>query len=207
MFYLFRVEAVQIGDSPPALLLTPIVQPSFESKAIAATKKEKTERHFLRQVFWGRLLITANEITKLHTGVSANMHPYLATGAGTTGLSYQYSVTQHDCRVILWIDRGQGNAMLNEHIFDQLLADREAIEKDLGGQLVWERMDTARSCKAVAEVSGSPGWRADLDERENDFRSLADTMNRFEKALAPRIASLDLSMPAEAATPSAVDGA
>jgi hypothetical protein len=28
------------------------------------------------------------------------------------------------------------------------------------------------------------GWRDGLDERENDFRSLADTMNRFEKALA-----------------------
>ena len=192
-FYLFRVEAVQIGDSPPAPMLTPIVQPTEQGKEVAATKKEQAVRHVQRRADWTRLLGVANEISKLHSGVSAGVHPYLATGAGVSGLTYQYSVNKDDARVLMWIDRGREHDELNLSIFDQLHGQREDIEADFGGPLNWERMEDARSCKIVAEVPTAPGWRDDLDEHADGLLDLAKTMVRFEKALAPRIARLDLS--------------
>ena len=93
---------------------------------------------------------------------------------------------------MLWIDRGREHGELNLSIFDQLHDQREAIEADFGGSLNWERMNDARSCKIVADVPSAPGWRDDLDDREDGLLALAQTMARFEKALSPRIAALDL---------------
>jgi hypothetical protein len=193
LVYLFRVEAVQIGDSPPALLLTPIVQPSAEAKEVAASKKEQAARHVGRRAYWERLLTIANEVSKLHSGISPGAHPYISTGAGTRGLSYQYWVTRTDARVVLWIDRGKENEAVNLSIFDQLFAKREEVEMTFGGPLDWERMEEARSCKVVGEVPGAPGWQDDLDEREPGLRALAEAMQRFERAFAPHIARLDTS--------------
>ena len=44
-FYLLKLEAVRIEDSPPAPLLTLIVGSSEESQEAGETKKEFTERH------------------------------------------------------------------------------------------------------------------------------------------------------------------
>jgi len=55
-FYLLKVEAVRIGDSPPAPLLTLIVGPSKESRDVGSTKKELAERHLVRRTFWTELL-------------------------------------------------------------------------------------------------------------------------------------------------------
>src|SRR5215469_6536001 len=44
-FYLVKVEAVRIGNSLPAPLLTLIVGPSEETEALAKTKKEFAERY------------------------------------------------------------------------------------------------------------------------------------------------------------------
>ena len=197
--YLFRVEAIRIGDSRPAPLLTPIVQPTTQAKEVAATKKERAALHAQRHVYWERLLEVANQVSKLHSGISAGSHPYISTGAGTTGLSYQYWVTKDDARIVLWIDRGKEHGELNLSIFDQLYAERAAIEADFGGELEWLRMDDARSCKIVANVEGAPGWNDDLDEHSEGLVNLAQTMSRFERALAPRILRLDLS--AQAPTP------
>jgi hypothetical protein len=102
-------------------------------------------------------------------------------------------VTKVDARIVLWIDRGKDHGELNLSIFDQLYADRKGVEADFGGELEWLRMDDARSCKIVANVSGAPGWNDDLDERADGLMELAQTMVSFERSLAPRIAQLDLA--------------
>ncbi len=50
-FYLLKLEAITIGDSPPAPLLTLIVGPSEEAKAFGEAKKEFSERHEIRKAF------------------------------------------------------------------------------------------------------------------------------------------------------------
>lgn len=51
-FYLLKVEAIQIGDSLPAPLLTEIVGPSEEGKEVGRAKQEIAERYIIRERFW-----------------------------------------------------------------------------------------------------------------------------------------------------------
>ena len=60
-FYLVKVEAVRIGQSEPAPLLTLIVGPSEEARQVGEAKKEMAEADRLRQAFWTGLLDTPTE--------------------------------------------------------------------------------------------------------------------------------------------------
>jgi hypothetical protein len=60
-FYLIKVEAFKIGNSNPAPLLTLIVGPSAETKAIAKEKESFEQSHFERTQFWKGLLEVANK--------------------------------------------------------------------------------------------------------------------------------------------------
>ena len=67
-FYLVKVEAVQIGGSAPAPLLTLIVGPSDEAKQIPDTRGKLAQAERLRQAFWSGLLERAKGRTKVHAG-------------------------------------------------------------------------------------------------------------------------------------------
>ena len=51
-FYLLKIEAIKIENSPPAPLLTVIVGPSEEAKEVGKAKKEIAERYIIREKFW-----------------------------------------------------------------------------------------------------------------------------------------------------------
>jgi hypothetical protein len=84
-FYLLKVEAVRIGTSAPAPLLTKIVGPSAATREIASTKKARGERAEIRRRFWVGLLDYARTQTKLHAGRSGTDGPYLGSGSGLRG--------------------------------------------------------------------------------------------------------------------------
>ena len=69
-FYLVKVEAIRIGESPPAPLLTLITGPSEEVISSGNAKKEIAERHVRRKNFWAALLQRAKLKTKLHANIS-----------------------------------------------------------------------------------------------------------------------------------------
>ncbi len=66
-FYLVKVEAIRIGLSEPAPLLTLIVGPSEEGREVGETKKEIAERFEIRRRFWTGLLEYAALSEKLLT--------------------------------------------------------------------------------------------------------------------------------------------
>lgn len=192
-FHLFKVEAVRIGDSPPAPLLTQIVGPSAEAKQVAQSKKEKNERQIARQEYWSQLLELARSRTRLFSTVSPSQHAYISTGAGVSGLSYQYRVRQEDARALLWIDRGKDQAEVNVAILEHLRHHQDQIESAFGGPLVWNSMEDARACKIVAEVPGAPGWRTPVDQREEGMLLLIGVMDKLEKALSKEITGLKVA--------------
>jgi len=92
-FYLLRIDAYRIGDSPPAPLLTLIAGPSREAQQIGKQKKDLAERHILRMQFWEHLLKRLEGRTKLHANISPTKDHWLGTGAGRSGLSYNYIIS------------------------------------------------------------------------------------------------------------------
>ena len=188
-FYLLKVEAIQIGPSPPAPLLTLIVGPSEGSQEVGDTKKQLAERHILRRKFWTSLLERAKAKTKLHAGVSPSVYGWIATGAGKGGLAYTYAITQHDSKVELFISRGKGSQEENKVIFDTLKEHQQEIEEPFGGPLAWERLDTKQACR-IAKYFGLGGYRDEESKWPSIQDAMIDGMIRLEKGLHPQIAKL-----------------
>ena len=69
-FYLLKLEAIKIGNSLPAPLITKIVGPSEESKKVGKIKKEDSERHKLRLDFWTQLLSASKAKHQLFNSIS-----------------------------------------------------------------------------------------------------------------------------------------
>ena len=181
-FYLVKVEAVQIGNSEPAPLLTLILGPSYETEEAGETKREFSERHNLRYQFWTELLESARPLTDLHANISPGHDSWVAAGAGITGVSFQYVIRQHDARVQLYIDRGRDTKEENKSIFDQLYQHKEDIEYQFGESLIWDRFDENRG--SIIRKAVSVGGYRD-ENREASQQAMIDTMIRFEAALRP----------------------
>lgn len=186
-FYLLKVEAVRIGDSLPAPVLTLIVGPSAEALEVGAQKKERAERHILRNRFWTGLLERAKERTRLHAGTNPNDSPYLETRAGKAGLSYGYVLSKNETRVELYISRP--TAEESRVIFDMLASDKSAIEADFGDSLSWEPMEGKRACR-IARRMQMGGYRDPESEWGRIQDSMIDAMIQLDRALGPRVAKL-----------------
>jgi hypothetical protein len=189
-FYLLKVEAVKIGDSPPAPLLTLIVGPSEESRQVGMTKKDLAERYGIRRRFWTQLLEGAKAKTKLHAGISPGQHNYIGTGAGRYGLAYNYVIRQHDGDVELYIDRGKDAEDENKAIFDRLIQSRERIEATFGAPLDWQRLEGKRACRIKKNIALG-GYR-DEPQWPEVQEAMIEAMIRLEKALKPHIDKLKL---------------
>jgi len=189
-FYLLKVEAVKIGESPPAPLLTLIVGPSEESREVGETKKDLAERYVLRKRFWTELLERAKTRTRLHANISPSKDNWISTGAGKSGLGFNYVIRQHDTRVELWIDRGKDLATENKAIFDTLAGSKEDIEEVFGAPLEWQRLNGKRSSRIKFEIDVG-GYRdeAKWDEVQD---AMIDAMIRLAKAFKPHIAKLNV---------------
>ena len=184
-FYLVKMEAIRIGDSPAAALLTEVVGPSEESRELGETKKELAERYTLRRRFWTELLERAAKRTALHANISPSRYNWIGTGAGISGLGFNYTVRQHDAGVELYIDRGKEAGAENERIFDQLVGERETVEEAFGGPLDWQRLEGKRAFRIKKQIDLG-GYRDEATWPEA-HEAMIDAMTRLEKALKPQI--------------------
>lgn len=187
-FYLLKVEAIQIGDSPPAPLLTTIVAPSEEGREVGEKKRELAERHHLRKRFWTELLDYAKTKTRLHANVSPSHQTSVTTGAGRTGLGFSYVINQHEAGVELYIDRGKDRAEENAAILEELFSHREEIEEAFGESLDWQRLEGKRACRIRKDLTVG-GYR-DEERWPAIFEAMVDAMVRLERALKPYIQQL-----------------
>src|SRR5215216_221238 len=76
-FYLLKVEAIKIGDSPPAPLLTLVVGPSEEGREIGTTKKGLAEQDDTLLQFWTQLQERASSRTTLLTAIAPSRSNWL----------------------------------------------------------------------------------------------------------------------------------
>lgn len=190
-FYLLKVEAVKIGDSPPAPLLTIIVGPSETSREVGEAKEELAERYTLRQRFWASLLDRAKSKTKLHANISPSQYSWISTGAGKSGISFNYTIHKHEAIVELYIYRGKDSENENKAIFDAIYESKDDIESAFGDTLEWLRLDAKRACRIIKSIELG-GYRDDESKWLEIQDSMIDTMIRLEKALKPYIERLKI---------------
>jgi len=190
-FYLIKLEAIKIENQPMAAPLFTILKgPTTESKQLGAEKKEYAERHILRKEFWTQLLDKAKERTNLHSNVSPSIYSWIGTGAGKSGIGYNYVITMKYAGCEIYLDRGKEfeEPNINKARFDQLYKYKDKIEEDFGGTLNWERLDDRRASRISCRFTGI-GLK-DKEKWSGLQDKLIDIMTRFEKAFRKYIKQL-----------------
>jgi len=182
-FYMLKLEAIRIEDSAPAPLLTLLVGPSVESKAIGMKKKEWADRENKRYDFWSKLLEKAKQQTSLHSNISPSRDSWIGASSGISGLTYQYFLRKDEVAVGLYIDRGSDSEDLNKKIFDSLLMNKERIEEEFGEQLEWFQLEGTRHCR-ITKTFTEGGWMDD-DNWDEIQDWMITAMIRLEQVLRP----------------------
>ena len=188
-FYLLKAEAIKIGASEHAPLLTLITGPSDEVQQVGQSKKEFAERYHEREKFWAALLKLSKGRTKLFSNVSPSRYTWMATGSGKSGITFQYNVWQEQSAVIVYIDRP--DAEENTQIFGQLLAEQASIEDSFGNALDWDQMEGRRACRIRFryELGGyrtPKKWPKICD-------AMVDGMVHLVEATKPQLAKLQIA--------------
>ena len=182
-FYLVKIEAYKIGNSNPAPKFTIIAEPTEEAKAIGEEKEKSAKVNTLRKEFWTKLLEKAKEKTDLHANVSPGIYSYVQAGAGRSGISYIYAITNKYGTTQLYLDRGKEYAEpnINKIRFDELYKHKDEIEKLFGGKLMWERLENARASRIALYFEDS--GLANKEKWDELQDKMIDAMVRLEKAL------------------------
>ncbi|GBC96746.1 hypothetical protein HRbin16_02555 [bacterium HR16] len=186
-FFLLKIEAVRIDDSPPAPLFTVIAGPSSEQREIGNARKEFAERHRLRWAFWEQLLdrVRKRELS-LFERISPSTQHWISAGAGRSGIGYAFVIRMESAQVEIYIDTGDEDE--NKRIFDTLRARKEAIEQAFGGELDWQRLEGKRACRIRYLIEG--GGLQDKERWEQIQENMIDAMIRLENAFRRPIREL-----------------
>ncbi len=185
-FYMVKLEAVRIGASDVAPLMTLIVGPSEDTKIITEEKQELAARHVERRNFWEGFLEVANKKTLLHAGRSPTNGSWLSAGAGKRGIDFTYAIRQHDIQIEVYIARGSGQTAENKQIFDTLLTKKDEIQVVFGEpQLEWQRLEEREGCR-IRALSDLGGYR-DPEKWPEIYEWMSDHMVALEKAFRPHI--------------------
>jgi hypothetical protein len=188
LFYLVKVEAARIAESPFAPLFTVIAAPSEQAKVVGGEKKVWAERQVKNMEFWTELLERSKGRTSLFSSISPGKHPWIGTGAGRSGLTFDYVISKDGASVELYIDHDHQTGEGNKAIFDALHAQREAIEKDFGEPLEWQRLDDRRACRIRKRITD--GGLIDSDRWPSLQDKMIESMIRLDNSLRKRLAKL-----------------
>ena len=157
-FYLIKLEAIKIeGSDLAAPLFTIVKGPSKEVKQLGAEKKEYALRHVLRKEFWQSLLEKSKDKTRLHSNTSPGIYSWIGTGAGKSGIGYNYVITNKYVSVEIYFDRGKDFAEpnINKLRFDKLEIHKREIESIFGKSLNWERLNEKRASRISYRIEGN----------------------------------------------------
>lgn len=153
-----------------------------KTKADLVIRTELKNRHIVRHEFWSKLIQQMNTKSNLFQNISPGKYNWIGTGSGVSGIAFNFVVSKNYGRTELYIDKGIKEG--NEVIYDELYKFRNEIEKDFGGELVWERIDNKRACRIKSEMSSnvfiSENW-------PKMFEFMIDNMIRLEKSLKQKV--------------------
>ena len=106
-WYILKLEAIKIDDSPVAPLFTIEAGPSQERKETGKVKKDVAERHHKRIQFWKGLLSVLNEKTRLYRNLSPSTDNWLSASTGIGGVYYQIVIRMDSGAIKLIINKNK----------------------------------------------------------------------------------------------------
>lgn len=187
-WYIVRVQAVRIDNSPIAPLFTMAAGPDPDAKGIGTAKKDLADRHIKRLEFWSGLLDVINQKTNLFSRVNPSKDNWLAAGSGVGRVYYQLVVRMTDVSLQIVIDRDP-EGPLNKKIFDCLHEQKADIEAKFGNEINWRRMDDKISSRIQYDIAEC-GLKEEKSWKDG-YKVIADKLVKWEKAFQPHINDLN----------------
>lgn len=159
------------------------------SKAQEEIEVQETlkNRHLVRLKFWEQFLNVSNQRNKLFSNNSPVKESWIGKGIGMSGVGFITSISSNYCRCEITINKGSKE--INKEVFDFLIKQKEKIENDFGGELIWERMDDYVTSRIKSEHTGVNYFEEKDWHNMNEF--LIDTSVRMEKAFKDPIRKLN----------------
>ena len=159
-------------------------------KKEAGEEKGINKTELMRREFLKQLLEKSNKKTTLFSSISPPKPPikdhWVSKGAGISGVLYQYVILKDAARVQLSIESEDRDK--NKRIFDALYKNRDQIERDFGGHLIWDRLNECISSRIKRIVENKGLNDKNIWSRIQD--KMTDAMVRLEKALSKHIREL-----------------
>ena len=183
------LELLQIDSSSPAVNLRLVASPNDwarQSKRGPGIDEVSGKRSSYQEFF--QLLIDElrekHHFTNAKAGQPQNWYSF---SSGSRGFTYGMSFAQTgELRSELYVDLGDG--VKNKAAFDALFSTKDAIEKEFGEPLRWERLDAKRACRIACYTTGSIEDSAEQQEQHRKWA--VDRLLRFKKVFGPRLPAL-----------------
>ena len=187
-FFAVEVELWRIGDSPMAPSFNVVVKPNNWSKsgresARAASTATPTKQ--LQQRFWAELLTHLESIKSPLKPQKASPQHWLNIKIGRSGFKMAATLNSRAARVGMevYIEHEQSKAY-----FQQLVAHRESVERQLGFALEWQELPESHACRIAVFRPDSP---LEDESQWNAYRDwLAQVGAKMDAVFRPLIREL-----------------
>ncbi|MBU6165238.1 MAG: DUF4268 domain-containing protein [Alphaproteobacteria bacterium] len=146
-----------------------------------AERKDRVERHDLRYRFWEGLLARAKPRHGVHANRSASRTTTIDGSIGRAGFSIGYKLREDKNSVFVWVHD-------NKASFDELFAQKEAVEAEFGAPLSWQEREDVMGRAIHFWQDG--GYRSEPSEWPAIQDRMIDAMIRLDRTLRPRVQAL-----------------
>lgn len=181
--FAIRLEVWRISDSPPAVRLNPLEDPSEWKEKAKRSKGELTETKKLQEEYWTQFrdLIEDRE-TPLQARKPKPQHWY-NNPIGKAGFKIQFTVNTVENKLFAQlIIRNDPEA------YQSLRQEREEIEAEMGEALDWHPPEGAQGDNKRRKISlRRDGYLSDEAEWEVYHEWMLDRGERFHEVFADRI--------------------
>ena len=150
-FFLLEIHAYKIGDSDPAPKFEVVEKPNdFVKRSNNKSKDgEMDKSESERFTFWEQFnQVIINRGKPFNVRKATTDHWYdVALGTSEAHISINLVNKDRNIVVEVYIDD-------NKKLFDKLLENKQAIEHELGVQLIWDRLDNKKACRIKHIIHG-----------------------------------------------------
>lgn len=187
-FFGVQVELWRIGDSPLAPKFEVVAKPNDwvktgREQARAASSSSPTKQ--LQQKFWASLIDRLSKNAPNIRPQKPRAQHWLSNSIGRSGFGLNITANTRDARlgVELWMPGEEAKQR-----FANLLAQRDAIEKQLGFELDWQELPGAKACRiaswyADASIEDESRWDEYLDWLTQRLVKMDQVLRPIVKAL------------------------
>lgn len=161
-----------------------MIKIAIKQKEDVVNQRLRGSRYNLRESFWKKFLSASD--SELTQNLSPTTDAWIGVGLGMSGVTLNLLISKKYARTEVFINRG--NATENKQIFDTLQKEKDAIEKELGVALEWERKDDKITSRIKWENAKLSLYNGEDHDEMVDF--LLMSMKKMYSAFKPHIDKL-----------------